>query len=233
MNTSGVTRTLPCFLSAKREIDLYQKRPALKSAAAANPSLTEAWVNDINGIHLTLSKLLHTVLHTYLLTLFSLFSFSNPLPLPLPRGPPLNSPFPPPPPLSSPSTLDARGEETPQHPVHRWESALSLLGQLPHLHTHPNPTTLHHTHSPTLSHSNGLLSSVQVAFYYLKNGTNLHFPPILHTRVLFLTVAKPPFRGPEYSGALPGSKAKSRHVLTKFSLPALKNRLFQLVRKNR
>ena len=110
-----MTRTPPCFLSVKRETDLYQKRPALKSAAAANPSLTEAWVNDINGIHLTLSKLLHMVLHTYLLTLFSLFSFSNhfPLPLPLPRGPPLNSPFPPPPPPSSPSTLDARGGGNP------------------------------------------------------------------------------------------------------------------------
>ena len=105
-----MTRTPPC-LFAKRETDLYQKRPALKSASAANPSLTEAWVNDINDIHLILSKLYTWF---YILTYLHYFLyFPSPLPLPLPRGPPLNSPFPPPPPLSSPSTLDARGGGNP------------------------------------------------------------------------------------------------------------------------
>ena len=179
------------------------------------------------------------VLHTYLLTLFSLFSFSNhfPLPLPLPRGPPLNSPFPPPPPLSSPSTLDARGGGNPPASCAQVGVCPKFTGPAPPPahppQPHPTPPPYTTTHSSTLSHSNDSLSSVQVAFYYLKNGPNLHFPPILHTRVLFLTVAKPPFRGPEYSGALPGCKAKSRHVLAKFSLPALKNRLFQSVKKNR
>ena len=103
-----MTRTPPC-LFAKRETDLYQKRPALKSAAAANPSLTEAWINDINGIHLTLSKLYTWFYILTYLHYFLYFPSPTIFPLPLPRGPPLNSPFPPPPPLSSPSTLDARG----------------------------------------------------------------------------------------------------------------------------
>ena len=109
-----MTRTPPC-LFAKRETDLYQKRPALKSAAAANPSLTEAWVNDINDIHLILSKLytwfyILTYLHYFLYfpspTIF-------PFLFPSPEDHPSTPLSPPPPPLSSPSTLDARGGGNP------------------------------------------------------------------------------------------------------------------------
>lgn len=175
------------------------------------------------------------VLHTYIIFFISLLHPLLPSSFPPQRTTP-QLPFPPSSPTLLPFHPRCQGGGNPQHPA-QVGVCPKFTGPAPPTctptPTPPYPTTLHHTHSPTLSHSNGSLSCVQVAFYYLKNGPNLHFPPILHTRVLFLTVAKPPLRGPEYSGALPGCKAKSRHVLAKFSLPALKNRLFQSLKKNR